>query len=98
MDDEPTTLPQTALHRFLSSLSFPKLFVLFLVLLLLDSVIPDPLPFVDELGLLVLTVMLGSFRKRGWGGGQTDGGATPKPPEKNVTPKGASPQPEEPEV
>jgi uncharacterized protein DUF6116 len=43
---------------------FPTLFVLFALLTLLDLVLPDPLPLADELGLALLTVLLGLWRDR----------------------------------
>ena len=46
------------------NLRFPTLFVLFALLTLLDFVIPDPLPLVDELGLALLTLLLGLWRAR----------------------------------
>ncbi|HUF78065.1 MAG TPA: DUF6116 family protein [Thermoanaerobaculia bacterium] len=60
-------------------LRFPQLFTFVLVLFLLNVVIPDPIPFIDEILLGLLTVLLGSIR--------------PKEPldeprvEKNVTPR-----------
>ena len=54
------------LARLLASLNlrFPTLFVLFALLTLLDLVLPDPVPLVDELGLLLLTLLLGVWRGR----------------------------------
>ncbi|HWC05389.1 MAG TPA: DUF6116 family protein [Methylomirabilota bacterium] len=46
------------------NLRFPTLFTLFAVLTLLDLVVPDPLPLVDELGLALLTLLLGLWRDR----------------------------------
>jgi Family of unknown function (DUF6116) len=45
---------------FLGRLSFPRLFVL----AALDMVIPDFIPFIDELLLGIGTLLLASFRKR----------------------------------
>jgi hypothetical protein len=55
------------LTRFLRRLNlrFPTLFALFALLTLLDLVLPDPLPLVDELGLALLTLLLGLWRDRG---------------------------------
>ena len=50
------------LHRL--NLRFPTLFVLFALLTLLDLVVPDPLPLVDELGLALLTLLLALWRDR----------------------------------
>lgn len=46
------------------NLRFPTLFAIFLALLLADFVLPDPLPFVDELGLALLTLMFGLWKNR----------------------------------
>ena len=45
-------------------LRFPGLFVLLAVLTLVDMLLPDPLPFVDELGLALLTLLLGLWKDR----------------------------------
>ena len=46
------------MRRFLSSLRSWQLVLLAALLLLADLLIPDPLPFVDELLLAVLTYLL----------------------------------------
>jgi hypothetical protein len=53
----------TGLLRRLN-LRFPTLFIIFAILTVLDFVIPDPLPLVDELGLALLTLLLGLWRDR----------------------------------
>lgn len=54
------------LARLLASLNlrFPTLFVLFAILTLVDFVLPDPVPLADELGLALLTLLLGLWRNR----------------------------------
>jgi hypothetical protein len=52
------------LRRFLSGLSFPKLFLLLSGLFLLDLVVPDMIPFLDEMFLAALTVLFGMWRQR----------------------------------
>jgi hypothetical protein len=47
-----------------SGLRFPGLLVLTVALFLLDLVIPDLIPFVDEILLGLLALLLGSIRKR----------------------------------
>ncbi len=47
-----------------SNLRFPGLFLLFAGLTLLDIVVPDLVPFLDEIGLALLTAMLGLWRRR----------------------------------
>lgn len=49
---------------FLGRLSFPRLFVLAASLWAVDMVIPDFIPFIDELLLGIGTLLLASFRKR----------------------------------
>lgn len=46
------------------NLRFPTLFVLFAGLTVLDLILPDPLPLVDELGLALLTLLLALWRDR----------------------------------
>ena len=52
------------IRRYASRLSFPYLFLLFSGLFLLDLVLFDPLPFLDEAILGTLAVMLGMWRDR----------------------------------
>ncbi|HSF15485.1 MAG TPA: DUF6116 family protein [Vicinamibacteria bacterium] len=52
------------IRRYASRLSFPKLFVVFLVLFLADLFFLDPIPFLDEAILGTLAVMLGIWRDR----------------------------------
>jgi Family of unknown function (DUF6116) len=56
----------TFLARLLARLNlrFPTLFVLFAFLTLIDFVLPDPLPLADELGLALLTLLLGLWSNR----------------------------------
>ena len=46
------------------NLRFPTLFVLLAAVFLVDLVFPDFLPFVDEIGLALLTALFGLWRKR----------------------------------
>ena len=50
--------------RFAAKLRFPTLFLITAGLFLLDLVIPDMIPFADELLLGLGTLLLGSLRKR----------------------------------
>lgn len=52
------------LIAFLSRLKFPMLFKLTAALFLLDVVIPDMIPFADELLLAMGTMVLGSWKRR----------------------------------
>ena len=73
---------RTALFgSFLSRLKFPQLFSLAAILFVLDLVIPDLIPFADEILLGVLTLLLGSMKAAR---GPEEGGQ--KPAEKDITP------------
>ncbi len=54
------------LGRFLQRLHlrFPTLFVVFAVLTLADLVVPDVIPLADEIGLVLLTLLLGMWKDR----------------------------------
>lgn len=51
-------------RRVASRLKFPYLFFLVGVLFFLDMMFPDPIPFVDEIFLGFLTVLLGTWKER----------------------------------
>jgi hypothetical protein len=67
-----------AVGRFASRLRFPQLFLITAGLFLLDLLIPDLVPFVDEILLGLLSVLFGMWQQNGTGGR--------KPPIKDVTP------------
>ncbi|GAA5182845.1 hypothetical protein GCM10025771_33060 [Niveibacterium umoris] len=54
-----------ALLRYAERLRFPQLFLVMLVLFLLDLVIPDVIPFIDEILLGLATLLLASWRRGG---------------------------------
>lgn len=54
-----------ALLRRAENLRFPRLAMLMAALFALDLVIPDVLPFIDEILLGLATLMLANLRKRG---------------------------------
>jgi hypothetical protein len=62
---------QGLFRRFLSGMSYPKLFLLLVALFLVDLVVPDPflIPFLDEAILGILAVLVGSWRRRREGSG-----------------------------
>ena len=71
---------QGLIQRFLGRLRFPQVLVLLVVLFVLDLFLPDPIPFVDEIILGVLALLVSLWKER-----QAD--VPPeKPPEKNITP------------
>ena len=51
-------------ERYASRLRFPRLLLLVVTLFGVDLVVPDMIPFVDEILLGLGTVLLGSMRKR----------------------------------
>jgi Family of unknown function (DUF6116) len=53
------------IRRFAAGLRFPTLFGLLGGLLLVDLVVPDLIPFVDEILLALGTLLVGSLRRRG---------------------------------
>jgi hypothetical protein len=53
-----------AIWRWAGDLRFPWLFGLTAVLFLLDMVVPDFLPFIDEILLGLAALLLGTWRKR----------------------------------
>ena len=52
------------LLRWAQRLRFPYLFALTAILFLADLLVPDAIPFVDELLLGLLTLIFASLRKR----------------------------------
>lgn len=60
--------PQTALRdrlvRFAAGLRFPRLLALTAALFVLDLIIPDVIPFVDEILLGLLSLLLASLKNR----------------------------------
>ena len=68
-------------QRFLGRLRFPQLFVVAAVLFSLDLLVPDMVPFLDEVMLAVLTVLLGQWKRP-----EDPVDHSAKPPPKNVTP------------
>lgn len=54
-----------AFERLLGRIRSPWLTLLLAALLVVDLLVPDPLPFVDEAVLALLTVLAASWRGRG---------------------------------
>ncbi len=52
------------ISRFASRLRFPVLFLLTLALFIVDLMVPDFIPFTDEILLGLATVLLGNWKKR----------------------------------
>lgn len=56
------------LLRFAAGLRFPRLLAVTAALFILDLLIPDMIPFADEILLGLLSLLLASLKKRGPGG------------------------------
>ncbi|MBT0963429.1 DUF6116 family protein [Denitromonas iodatirespirans] len=52
-----------AILQWAGRLRFPQVFALTAVLFIVDLLVPDPLPFADELLFGLLTVLFGLWRK-----------------------------------
>ncbi len=52
------------IERFAGELRFPQLFWLTAVLFVLDLLVPDLIPFADEILLGLATLLLGNWKKR----------------------------------
>ena len=66
--------------RFAAGLRFPTLFGLVGGLFLLDLVVPDLVPFADEILLALGTLLLASLRKRRVRTAQPSAPPVPQPP------------------
>ena len=49
---------------YLSRLRFPHLFVITLVLFIINVIVPDVIPFADEILLGLVALLLGNLRKK----------------------------------
>lgn len=52
------------LRNYLQRLRFPQLFMLMAVLFGVDVIVPDMIPFIDEILLLIGTLLLGGLKRR----------------------------------
>lgn len=64
----PQGLLLNRLMRFAAGPRFPKLLAFTAALFLLDLIIPDMIPFADEILLGLLSLLLASLKARGAGG------------------------------
>lgn len=73
-----TKLLLPRLFEFLGRLRFPQLFVAFAVVFLLDVLVPDMIPFVDELLFGLMALLLAAWKRPQdvGGGGRTARGVT----------------------
>ncbi len=74
--------------KFLPRLKYPWLFLLLAALFAADLVVPDLLPFIDEVMLGLLTVLVGAWKTR------HEAPDEPLPP-KDVTEKGWDSEPDQ---
>ena len=58
----PWSVFQDRLLRYASNLRFPRLLAVAAVLFVIDLLIPDPLPFVDEILLGLTSLLLASLK------------------------------------
>lgn len=82
MADSTPSPSAGGLPGFFGRLRFPQLMILFAVLLGLDLVIPDAIPFLDEIFLALMTALFASLKRRRSERATDDD----RPPIKNVTP------------
>lgn len=69
--------------KFASGLRFPVLFFATAGLFLLDLVVPDLVPFADELLLGLLTILFGTWQKRRKDRREASGDSSERPINKN---------------
>ncbi len=60
----PETVVRNRLTRYVSSLRFPWLLALTALIFAADLLLPDAIPFVDELILGLVTALLATMKKR----------------------------------
>ena len=82
MTKTPKGIVGALVARYATRLRFPQLFAFTGTLFLLDLLIPDLIPFMDEMMLGLLTLMLGMWRREP----TTTDDNLPKPPVKDITP------------
>ena len=82
MSDPTREAGRTLLNRYASRLKFPQLFTLTATLFVIDLIVPDLFPFIDEILLGLATLLFANWKKK------IDPGIDPdsKPPTKDITP------------
>ena len=81
-EDDTRGLIRTLLGSFGARLRFPQLFAIAATLFFIDLLIPDLIPFIDEILLGLLTLLLGSMQSK------PEMPPGKKPPVKDITPPG----------
>jgi hypothetical protein len=84
---DATDLRAGLFQRFFGRLRFPQLFTLAAILFVVDLLIPDLIPFADEILLGMLTTLFASMKSRAPEPGGAGVEPVAKPPEKDVTPR-----------
>lgn len=82
----PSALGSSLLGRFLVRVSTHKLALVVGLLFLLDFVTPDPIPFIDEVVLGLLTLLIARWQSRS-SAPEAAAPTAERPPVKNVTPR-----------
>ena len=84
MSSSPRGLIPSLIGSFAAKLRFPQLFMFTAALFFLDMLIPDLIPFIDEVLLGLVTLLLGMWKKQSAQVEPTPQGD--KPPLKDITP------------
>ena len=61
---------QEIVGSLVARMKYPWVFVLLAAIFVVDTIIPDPIPFVDEIMLALLTFLVGTWRTRGRSAGE----------------------------
>jgi len=80
MTQTPRGLIPSLIAQLATRLRFPQLFAFTATLFVLDLLIPDLIPFMDEVLLGLIALLLGMWRKK------PPPQELPKPPVKDITP------------
>ena len=80
MNGSARDLRAKAIETVATHLRFPQAFGVFLALFVIDLILPDFIPFIDEILLGLGAVVFALWREK------VQPPVGPKPPEKNVTP------------
>jgi hypothetical protein len=85
MTGTPKGLIPSLIASFAARLRFPQLFLFTAALFFLDLFVPDLIPFIDEVLLGLVTLLLGMWKKQSGEIEQTR--PDDKPPMKDITPQ-----------
>jgi hypothetical protein len=55
---------QEIVGSLVGRMKYPWVFMLLAAVFIVDTIVPDPIPFVDEIMLALLTFLLGTWRTR----------------------------------